>query len=231
MKGSRISTSRSGLPNCQPSGNRGGGGASPGFPCGAPALGPSRQNRDLRRGQFSLVLKARLRGQPGRHVSRRRHGCDQPRAFRGILVGQEAERRDAARAMAGGALPVKDRRHVVRKGRGRRRCPERAHQGRKVHTLYCALVNSLSRSGAPNPMSPPRRRAEQCSQWRIVDSVPEDHRPAEPAHNHPQHRSGPIQERRFSTFVSGCPWPYRHTPSLAPGPARVFPSELRRPSK
>jgi len=65
-------------------------------------------------------------------VSRRRHGCDELRAFGGIVVGEEAERRDAARPVAGGAFPVDDRRDVVRESGGRHR-PERAEKSRKVH--------------------------------------------------------------------------------------------------
>ena len=76
----------------------------------------------MRGGQFALVLKARLTGKPRGHVVFGGNGGDERRSFGGIAIRNEAERRYAARAVAGDAVRVKNARDVMRKTDQRHRC-------------------------------------------------------------------------------------------------------------
>ena len=67
-------------------------------------VGPAGECGDLFSRELSFVLEARLGGQPRRHVALCCDGGDELRAFGGVLVGEQAEGRDAGRAVAGDAV-------------------------------------------------------------------------------------------------------------------------------
>ncbi len=77
---------------------------------------------DLGIGEPALVRKrsVSLLRLPRRHHVLRRHRRDLLRAARGILVGEQGERRNLAGAMAGGAVLVQNRRDVLVERRRRR---------------------------------------------------------------------------------------------------------------
>ena len=164
-----------GLPELPAVGKSRGRGASAGLPCGAPAAAHCASVAISAAVSLRSSVKARLGGKPWRHVAPGCDGRDQLRAFRRILVGQQAEGRDSARTVARGAFAIEDRGDVVREGRRGRRGPERRHQRRKVHILYCALwpITSFTRSGAPNPIAAPRKAPSRAASGGLLMRVPE----------------------------------------------------------
>ena len=129
-------TTRSGFPKLHsaPVGNCRGGGASAGFPCGAPlsthlamfAISASLSERS----SLNLLDADVPLDEPRRHVARRRPAFDRARPRPRLLVGEQRHRRHRPWPMAALAGPLKDGRDVLGErraraglsGRGDRRC-------------------------------------------------------------------------------------------------------------
>ena len=110
-------------------GKRGWRGLVLGIALGCAVFGPVAQKGDLLIGQAALMLELAVSGFgfPDRHVPALGDGGDQPGTLRRVLIGQQGEGRDFARAVTDGAFLVQDWGDVLIKGRRsagqqRRRC-------------------------------------------------------------------------------------------------------------
>ena len=140
------------------------GGRSAGSPSGAPVAAPAREQGDLGIREAPLVAEPSVARDrlPGRHAPRRRRRCgDVGGPLAGALVGRQAERADAARTVAAGAVGMQDRRNVAgerhRQGRLARRSRIRPRRGR-TRREGCRLRRGFAPATARKTLSyaPPR---------------------------------------------------------------------------
>ncbi len=110
-----IFTTRSGCGMFQPSAHWRGGGASSGFPAGAPAVAHDVSvwiSCGVNEGSFEKLPNARI-GEPRRHFFVARRNRDGAREWPRLLVRDERHRRDFAGPVAALAMLLQNRQHVA----------------------------------------------------------------------------------------------------------------------